>query len=91
MEVRVRLRISGKVQGVFFRKSAKIEADRLSVLGWVKNLDDGFVGVVAQGKMSMVDKFIVWCKHGPPFAKVENVEVEWMKKLEDFESFEIIE
>lgn len=82
--------VSGDVQGVFFRRTAKSEAEKLGVVGWVRNRNDGSVEVVAQGEKDRVDKFIAWCKKGPPFAKVENVEVEWRKNLEDFEEFEIV-
>lgn len=91
MQVRVHLKIYGKVQGVFFRKSAKIEADKLGVVGWVKNHDDGSVDIVTQGERSNVDKFIAWCRKGPPFAEVDNVEIEWKKNLEEFQEFSILD
>ena len=91
MQTCFRIRVYGKVQGVFFRKSAKIEADKLGVLGWVRNEGDRSVEIVAQGQKLGVDKFIVWCRKGPPFAKVDSVEVQLMKKLEDFEEFEVLE
>ncbi len=90
MIVRAHIWISGEVQGVFFRRSAKGQAEKLGVVGWVRNRNDGSVEVVAQGEKDKVDKFIEWCKKGPPFAKVENVEVEWRKNIEDFEEFEIV-
>lgn len=89
MEVRVHLKIHGQVQGVFFRRSAKLEAERHGIVGWVKNLGDGSVEIMAQGGKKSIDNFIKWCKGGPPFAKVENVEVEWKKDLDDFVDFEI--
>lgn len=87
--MRVDIKVFGKVQGVFFRKSAKIKADELGVVGWVKNCDDGLVEVMVQGEKKQVDQFIKWCKKGPPFANVERVEVEWRKKTEPFDGFNI--
>lgn len=90
MDVRTHLYIEGNVQGVFFRRSAKMQADKLGVVGLVRNRRDGSVEVIAQGPKSKVNAFIKWCKKGPPFAKVEKVEVEWRKNLEDFEEFEVV-
>lgn len=90
MDVRTHLYIEGNVQGVFFRKSAKMQADKLGVVGLVRNRRDGSVEVIAQGPKSKVNAFIKWCKKGPPFAKVDKVEVEWRKNFEDFEDFEVV-
>lgn len=90
MVVRVHLYIEGNVQGVFFRRSAKNKADELGVVGLIRNRRDGSVEAIAQGSKSKVDTFIKWCKKGPPFSKVEKVEVEWKKNLEDFEEFEVV-
>lgn len=90
MDVRTHLYIEGNVQGVFFRRSAKMQADKLGVVGLVRNRRDGSVEVIAQGPKSKVNAFIKWCKKGPPFAKVEKVEVEWRKNLEDFDEFEVV-
>ena len=89
MSIRVHLRITGQVQGVFFRRSAKIEAEKLGIVGWVRNESDGSVEIMAQGEKKNVDKFIKWCKKGPPFAKVKKVEVEPHKDLHDFADFSI--
>jgi len=90
MDVRAHLYIEGNVQGVFFRRSAKSKAGELGVVGLIRNRKDGSVEAIAQGPKIKVDAFIKWCKKGPPFAKVEKVEVEWKKNLEDFEEFEVI-
>ena len=90
MEVRAHFYIEGNVQGVFFRRSAKMQADKLRVVGLVRNRRDGSVEIIAQGSKSKVDAFIKWCKKGPPFSKVEKVEIEWKKNLEDFEEFEVV-
>ena len=89
MKVRFHIRVAGQVQGVFFRRTAKLQAEELGILGWVKNNDDGSVDVMAQGEKDKIDQFVKWCKKGPPFAKVENIEVKEQKGLEGFEDFSI--
>jgi acylphosphatase len=88
-QVKARVYIYGDVQGVFFRRSAKIKAEEIGVVGWVKNSDGGGVDLVCQGLKQQVNKFIAWCKKGPPLARVEKVEVEWRKKLDKLGSFEV--
>lgn len=84
------IRIYGQVQGVFFRRTAKEEADKLGLTGWVRNRSDGSVEAMAVGPKEKLLEFVKWCKKGSPFAKVENVEVDWSKGEEDFDSFEIL-
>ena len=84
------LNIYGQVQGVFFRRNAKDEADRLGITGWVRNDRDGSVEVMAVGPQDKLEKFLVWCKKGPPLAQVENVELDWTDQEEDFDAFEVI-
>ncbi|OGD84875.1 acylphosphatase [Candidatus Curtissbacteria bacterium RBG_13_40_7] len=88
--LRVHFYIYGAVQGVFFRRSAKNKADELGIFGWIRNKPDSTVEAVAQGQKDKLNKFISWCKKGPPFAQVEKVEVEWKKNLEDLEDFSIL-
>lgn len=73
---RVRVFISGKVQGVFFRASTKEQAEKLDLSGWVQNLPDGKVEAVFEGKQDSVDKMVSWCRQGPPAGRVDKVEVE---------------
>lgn len=65
--------ISGRVQGVFFRASARHEADRLGITGYAKNLPDGRVEVLACGSKSQVDDFCAWLSQGSTHAEVTNV------------------
>lgn len=74
---RVRLLITGLVQGVAFRQSAVFEAERLGLAGWVKNLPDGRVAAEAEGTREKVEVFARWCEHGPRGARVEWVDAEW--------------
>jgi acylphosphatase len=71
----VHLLIKGKVQGVFYRASAREEAERLGINGWVKNTRDGSVEAMAEGPEEAVSRFIAWCRQGPPRAVVSEVAV----------------
>ena len=66
--------IHGKVQGVFFRASARKAADALNIKGWVKNRQDGNVEIMANGTEEKLQKFLQWCGQGPPGAEVSAVE-----------------
>jgi len=70
----VYLVIHGKVQGVFFRASARKAAVALGIKGWVKNRQDGHVEIMASGSGEKLEKFIQWCSQGPPGAEVSAVE-----------------
>ncbi|MCS7143337.1 MAG: acylphosphatase [Aigarchaeota archaeon] len=91
MKVRARLRIHGKVQGVYFRHNTKSVADSHNVKGWVRNLPDGSVEAVLEGEQEDVTQVIEWCKVGPPAARVIKVEVEYGQYRGEFESFDIIQ
>lgn len=67
--------ISGKVQGVYFRASAKHKADELGVRGFVSNKPDGKVYAEAEGENTAVERFIEWCREGPAAARVTHVEI----------------
>ena len=65
------VRLTGKVQGVYFRVSAKAEASRLGVRGWVKNLSDGSIQLFLQhAEQAPIDQMLAWCEIGPPGAEV---------------------
>lgn len=76
MQVKARLRIHGKVQGVFFRQSAREKARELGLCGWVKNMPDGTVEALAAGPENVVNELITWCGHGPAYARVDKVDVQ---------------
>lgn len=88
--MQVHLRILGQVQGVFFRRSAKEEADKLGLVGWVRNDHDGSVEAMAVGAKGKLSQFIRWCKKGPPLSKVERVEIDWPEGDATFDSFDIL-
>ncbi|MGE0588751.1 MAG: acylphosphatase [Cyclobacteriaceae bacterium] len=68
------IRVSGKVQGVFYRASTKDKARSLGLCGFVKNESDGSVYIEAEGDKEKLDQLVTWCRQGPPNARVENVE-----------------
>ena len=76
MKITRRLKIYGRVQGVFFRESMRLRAEQLNVTGWVRNCADGTVEAVAQGDALEVGRLIEWAQRGPDAAKVDRVEVE---------------
>ena len=69
------LKITGKVQGVFYRASALAQAQQLGVTGEVWNNRDGSVGLIAEGEEDLVNTLIEWCGTGPARAEVKNVDV----------------
>ena len=85
----VHLLIKGKVQGVFYRATAKEEADRLHITGWVKNTKDGHVEAVASGTQEAIDQFIAWCKKGPRRAEVTTVDLTPLPE-ENLDQFSVI-
>jgi DNA ligase D-like protein (predicted 3'-phosphoesterase) len=78
-EAAVRATVSGAVQGVFFRDAARQRAEELSLLGWVRNEDDGTVRVHAEGDRVAVAALVEYLREGPPDAAVVGVEVEEVK------------
>jgi acylphosphatase len=75
--VRAHLHIAGQVQGVGFRAKATMQAGTLGLLGWVCNLPDGRVEVVAEGERAMVEQLIDWCRSGPARATITDVDLKW--------------
>ena len=71
----VRVRVTGRVQGVFFRARCADEAQRLGVHGWVANEPDGSVSGHFEGAPGAVEDLVAWCRTGPPRARVDGVDV----------------
>ena len=72
-EITRRFLVTGRVQGVFFRQSTRLEANRLRLKGLARNLPDGSVEVVAQGSAAAVEALHQWLRRGPAQARVEDV------------------
>ena len=87
---RIRVLVSGDVQGVWFRISTQDKANELGVTGWVKNLFSNAVEIIAEGDMAPLSELSGWLQDGPPNAKVEKISIEWEKISNiEFSSFEI--
>lgn len=72
---RVRLLVSGRVQGVWYRASCRDRARAAGVAGWARNRSEGRVEIVLEGPPAAVDAVAAWCRTGPPRAEVDDVEV----------------
>ncbi|MDY0906049.1 acylphosphatase [Pedobacter sp. CFBP9032] len=89
MTKHIDIKVTGKVQGVFFRASTKAVADQMGIRGFVKNEKDGSVYIEAEAEQFILDAFIDWCKEGPEKSVVENVEIS-DGGLKDFRNFEVV-
>ena len=76
-EARVRVVVSGRVQGVFFRDETRRRARSLGVAGWVANRPDGSVEAVFDGRRDAVESMVEWCRRGPSGAHVDEVQAAW--------------
>lgn len=85
----LKIEITGKVQGVWFRKSTKDVADGLSLHGFVENCQNGSVYIEAEGDIDALEDFLQWCHDGPELAEVKDVVVLKYEELKAFDGFEI--
>lgn len=85
---RLKLVITGRVQGVFFRASARERAMGLGLCGYANNRTDGAVEIVAEGRRSSLDQLLAWARVGPSRARVDDVNVEWAEPTGEFTRFE---
>ena len=83
------MRVTGQVQGVNFRSSTKVEADALGLTGSVRNCPDGSVEVVIEGPRTTVQQLVDWCHHGPSWARVDDITVEWQAAGGELSEFKI--
>ena len=86
---RAHIFIEGRVQGVSYRWWTKKTANDLGLTGWVRNLEDGRVEVIAEGKEDQVNQLIELIKKGPRFSKVHKVDVKFGDASGEFEGLEI--
>jgi acylphosphatase len=84
---RVRVIVHGRVQGVFFRANTIKEARRLGLSGFVRNRPDGTVEAAAEGEREPLERFVEWCRRGPPMSRVDRLDVTWEEPGGEFEGF----
>ncbi len=87
---RIRIFVTGKVQGVFFRQALKVMAKKNNVFGWVKNLNDGKVETILEGEDVDVSAIVEWCHAGPANARVEDIEIKNEKFKGEFSKFDVL-
>ena len=85
----VKILISGRVQGVCFRAAAKKQADKLGIIGYAKNLDNGCVEIKVIADKILVDQLIDWSHKGSLFSVVKKVTVSYLNQDEKFNKFSI--
>lgn len=86
---RLTIKISGKVQGVFFRATTLEKANELGIVGYVRNGEDGSVLVVAEGRAEQLDRLAAWCAAGPTTARVTGCDVKRGRATGEFQRFRI--
>ena len=86
---RLTIKVSGRVQGVFYRATANEIATQMGLTGMVRNEPDGSVYLEAQGEEKVVDAFVEWCRKGPSRARVDNVQIE-VAVLKKEDSFRVL-
>mgnify|MGYP000636816235 FL=1 len=87
---RIRIIVTGKVQGVFFRQALKVMAKKNNVFGWVKNLKNGCVEAVLEGDEEKINRLVKWSHGGPANARVEDVEIHNEKFSGEFKKFDVL-
>ena len=90
IQKRIHIFIIGRVQGVFFRQSTRVMAIKNNVTGWIRNLDDGRVEIVAEGEESNINSLTDWCKTGPANSRVDEFELLDEDSTGEFENFDVI-
>ncbi len=89
-KVRVHVVIEGRVQGVFFRASTRDEARARGLAGWVRNRADGRVEAVFEGDKAVVENMLAWCRKGPPYAYVDQIDIDWQPYQGDLADFRVV-
>ncbi|MEA1967015.1 MAG: acylphosphatase [Thermodesulfobacteriota bacterium] len=87
-KIQYHLIVHGRVQGVFFRAETCRAAKNLNITGWVKNLADGTVEAVIEGKEKDVQQMLAWCKKGSPLSSVNKIELKKNSSISGFTKFE---
>jgi len=87
--VQIHMNIRGRVQGVFYRVSARQEALRLGLTGWIRNCPDGSVELLAQGPRPLCEGLLSYCHEGPPGARVDAIDVSWGDPSSEYAGFDV--
>jgi len=88
MKQALAITLSGRVQNVGFRFATVQKAQDLDIKGFVKNKNDGTVYIESEGEAENLNRFLEWCKEGPPSANVQNTETQEIP-IQDFSSFNV--
>ncbi len=86
---RAHIIVSGRVQGVFFRHNTNKVANKLGLKGFVKNLPNGDVEIIAEGPEEKIKELIGFCKKGPENAYVDNIEIDYKEPTNEFKTFSV--
>lgn len=86
---RYHLLIKGRVQGVGYRMSTEIAAQKIGITGWVRNLNNGQVEIIAEGEHDQLNQFVDWAWQGPRFAEVTDITLTEQSVTGEFKEFEI--
>ncbi len=89
MNRRVHVIVVGRVQGVCFRDYTRKKSLELGLRGWVRNLPTGDIEIRAEGPAARLSALAIWCRQGPPMAKVIDISVRWEDSLDEFDEFRV--
>ncbi|MEK9148397.1 MAG: acylphosphatase [Patescibacteria group bacterium] len=84
------VKVTGQVQGVFYRHTARLHAEKLGITGFARNEADDSVAIVAEGEEEALNQFLEWCRRGPPLARVDEIKTEWREATGEHKGFEIL-
>ncbi len=87
--MKTKINVYGKVQGVFFRYNTKKAAEKLGIKGWVRNIKDGSVEIIAEGEKEKIKEFTEWIKKSPGSSVVKKIDIKEEKTKEKFSGFSI--
>ena len=89
-KIRAHIYVSGRVQGVYYRKNARRSALSFGLTGWARNLPDRRVEAVAEGERNRIEDFLGWCREGPFMAIVRALDVSWEAATGEFDTFRVV-
>ena len=89
MNTRAFIRVSGRVQGVFFREHARKWATSLGLTGWVRNTEDGQVEITVEGERETIERLLELLHEGSPLSRVDFLDVDWEVYSGEFIDFRI--